>query len=214
MLRRVLLTLLVVASTGLLWHPDATAAQSPIGFVGDSITHSYKLPERTPELVGQLLGVPVVDRGIGGTTTRDWLPGGTLLAPAIAAFRAAHVRVVQVALGTNDAIAGLAPTHYRDQLARIAATLSTSGFTVVLADPPSMMLGGMGGYVTTRGIALLQAYRPMLDGIANGQSIIVGETGAWEYFHAHPDQLWDGVHPGPIGSFALAELWVVGLAHR
>jgi hypothetical protein len=77
-----------------------------------------------------------------------------------------------------------------------------------------MILGGMGGIVTTRAIAQLLSYRPVLAGIANGQGISLGETGAWAYFHTHPDQLWDGVHPGPLGSFALAELWVVGLARR
>ncbi len=184
----------------LLWGTalllPAAAAPSPIGFIGDSITHSTLLPERTPEVVGQILGVPVMNRGIGGTTTADWLPSGRLLAPAIAAFRAAGVHIVQVALGTNDAATGVPAPSFRAHLARIVAALRHAGFRVIPQRPPFLVAGSMQGYVTAAAAARLASY---------------GTGLAWTYFRAHPDQLQDGVHPNPEGSIALARIWAAEL---
>lgn len=208
-IRRVLL---LIVNLGALAAFHVRAAPPPVpalGFIGDSITHSPLLPERTPELVGELLGMGVVNRGIGGTTTADWLPEARTrdFPAALAAFRAGGVRVVQVALGTNDALHAVAPALYAAHLACIVRALTRAGYGVVLADPPSMVTGSMDGYVSAPAVALLASYRPILATVGGR----LGETDAAAYFRAHPDQLQDGVHPGPDGSPALAGLWAVGL---
>src|SRR5437763_1696114 len=88
----------------------------PIGFIGDSIT-----AQGTPHYTA----ARPLNCGVSGTTTADWLPNSQmhLLAPAMATMKAAHVQIVSVALGTNDARYNVTAPVYHQHIETLRAAL-------------------------------------------------------------------------------------------
>lgn len=118
-----------------------------VGFIGDSIMAGYGLPPGHDPATAACAylsrcGLPrqatAINRAVSGTTTADWLPSGTLLGPAIAAFVAAGVPVVYECLGDND----LSPTRrvpvdtVLANHAAIAAGLKAVGIRYILGQLP------------------------------------------------------------------------------
>lgn len=168
----------------------AAPTPDPIGFVGDSITAMGTPFYATAH--------PVIE-GRSGSDTTAWLPANPdrFLSRAITVFHEAHVRVVSVMLGTNDASRYMRPTRYHAQLARIVRALRDAGFRVVVQKPPYLDPSRPG--LTSAMDRLLLAYW--------------GRSPAYVYFEAHPDQLSDGVHPTVTGMRALGAIWAAALDH-
>jgi lysophospholipase L1-like esterase len=188
---RGLILLVVLAYVALAVDVRVRAAPTPppIGFVGDSITAMGTPFYATAH--------PVIE-GRSGSDTTAWLPANPnrFLSRAIAVFHMAHVRVVSVMLGTNDASRYMRPTRYHAQLARIMRALTAAGFRVVVQKPPYMDPSRPG--ITSAMDRLLLAYW--------------GRSPAYAYFQTHPDQLSDGVHPTVTGMRALGAIWAAALA--
>ncbi len=189
-IRCALILPVVLAYTVLTADARVRAAPTPhpIGFVGDSITAMGTPFYATAH--------PVIE-GQSGSDTTAWLPANPdrFLSRAITVFHEAHVRVVSVMLGTNDASRYMLPTRYHAQLARIVRALTDAGFRVVVQKPPYMDPGRSG--VTSAMDRRLLAYW--------------GRSPAYAYFQAHPDQLSDGVHPTVAGMHALGAIWAAAL---
>jgi lysophospholipase L1-like esterase len=96
-----------------------------IVILGDSIVEASTLPR-------SLCGHPIVNAGIGGTSTASGL--GSILAEALGGKRAA---LVVVALGTNDAAIPHSVEQYRSNYRALLAELAAvSPRSAILAIPP------------------------------------------------------------------------------
>lgn len=186
-----------------------------IGFIGDSITEGNAYPAVTPapEQCGALvaaatgLTVTVVNEGIAGTKSANWVPGGTLTS-AKNAFAAAGVLDVCIMLGANDCKTGenVAPATYGSNLASTASNLVSAGYRVWL-NYPSFCTWDAGSPSLN-----LPGYCDEIDAIVNGTTIRQGDTSAYAEFEANRvAYIPDGVHPDADGTIALATLWAAPL---
>jgi len=180
-----------------------------IGFVGDSITAGAKGTHNAVqgEIAALGNGYEAVNRGMNSATTTDWLPGKTYFESTLEVFRSEGVRIVSVMLGVNDAARlKLPPEQYADNMRKIVdALLEDTDIRLVVLNYPTY---------TQRGDRVekdLDAYVKELDKLANGSSIVTGDTKAYDYFKSHTDELVDGVHPTDTGYKALGELWAEAL---
>jgi len=196
-------------------HSDGNASPrvTKIGFVGDSITAGAKTTHNAvqSEIATLGSGYEAVNRGMNGATTTNWLPGGTYLGSTLQVFRSEGVKIVSVMLGVNDAsYLKLSPEKYADNMHRItAALLDGTGVRLVVLNYPTYVQRDSD---TRPQIARnLEAYTKELDKLANGSTIVVGDTKAYDYFKSHPDELIDGIHPTDAGYKMLGELWAEAL---
>lgn len=183
-----------------------------VGFVGDSITEGFG-SDRPPSeafrdaLAGTPGGLAVINRAIGGTSTADWLPGKPALVKALEVFRRAKVQYVIVTLGINDARERRDPAEFRANLAAIVAALRGAGFDVVLNLPPAHEPGRSSKWADADTLARLRSYLREIEALADGRRAMLGDTTAFDHFRDHPEQLRDGVHPGPAGAAWLGRRW-------
>lgn len=134
------------------------AARERVVLVGDSVTVG---PRDGAIAYGDLLGLAlgkthtVVNLAIGGTSTRDWLPGtpcfahcegpGGLFTQKVAT--ALPAAVVVVLLGTNDALGYRLPEPhsadtYEQNLRKLAGALVSAGAErILLLTPPPVAVG-------------------------------------------------------------------------
>src|SRR5690242_1111126 len=79
-------------------------SETPVGFLGDSITQDAA-GGRTPAGVAALVlarrgvRISVINCGVPGSATADWLPGRRMFQRAVIAFHRAHVGIVHLMLG-------------------------------------------------------------------------------------------------------------------
>ena len=224
---RVVIALGVLAWAGMPAPSNAVATAAPvqvvIGFVGDSIT--FDVPPgghlAPPDLTVQAIStqgrvVRAINEGHQGASTADWLPDARIgyLGKALAAFQQGGVSIVHIMLGTNDAKptgANISPAQYRANLAIICRVLNGAGFVVVLSYPPYAALPKLSAAGRTTMERTLVAYETVINRLANGVTVRLGDTHAYTYFQAHPWLLADGVHPNAGGAAALAQLWATAL---
>ncbi len=180
-----------------------------LGFLGDSIwalTNGYNTRD-IPTIVGHLLTktgairtVTIVNRAISGTSTSDWVPGGSgepKYTNALAAFVAAGVTHVVIMLGANDASSGNSDVTYDGNLKAIVTTgasaLNNQGFKVILCYP--IWRGDSAGYA-----AFLTSYQPKIDAIVNGVNVLRGDVLGYNWFLANQAELADQIHCNAEGS--------------
>lgn len=185
-----------------------------IGFIGDSITHG---PDESGGAVGdeiKSLGsgrYEAFNQGVNGSTTDDWQPGHSLFNNALTHFKQRDVRIVSLMLGTNDARTDrhVNPETYSRNMRAIVHGLLASGaiLRVIINYPPYAAPGTHHGLWTDDSAKRLIAYRTTLDSLVQEQGVSKGDTEAYRYFEAHPNQLVDGVHPDASGNKMLGRLW-------
>jgi lysophospholipase L1-like esterase len=195
--------------------PTPTPPVFPAGLLllGDSLTAGADVA-RFRALLKEKSGqdVVIVNRGAGGATSEDWVSGSAHLVVAKAAAKVGVTHAL-VMLGTNDSPAVPAAT-YRDNMESLCDDLVAAGYTVVLNDPPAYTPGGKDGiYPSYNETALerLSSYRDELGALADGKSVLRGDTKAFDHFAAHPEFLADGIHLTAAGNAELAGLWAAGL---
>ena len=171
-----------------------------IGFVGDSLTfgcctNSTPAPEIEMDNLGD--NYRAINRGVNGSTTRDWL--NNLLEPALAEFRDNNVEVVQVMLGTNDVAANIPTDEIVDNLRAITDKLLENGAKVVIVNKVP--------YSLKHNDLAIRRLNVALDELPNGAGVYLGDDQSYDYFRQHQDQLEDGLHMNQEGYEALADLW-------
>ena len=180
---------------------DASAGTSDSWmFVGDSITaaafsrslFSGNFPERIHAVVPSHFPL-MIGAGVGGTSTQT---GVAHIDEWIAAHP--HMQNWVVSYGTNDA-SNMDPQFapaFGERLREIVRNLQAAGKTVFVPRIPSR----------TGGEAYLAPYNAQVDAVCSEFSLgAAPDLYAW--FIAHPDQLYDGVHPNDDGSRAMNQLW-------
>lgn len=195
----------VLASAAL---PKATEPIFPysktIGFVGDSLTFGCckdATPAPTDEVDALGSGYKAINRGVNGSTTRDWL--NTLLSPAMAEFKKQNVEVVQVMLGTNDVIAGIPTDESINNLQTIADRLVDNGAKLVMINKVP--------YSRDRDDLKMRQLNTMIERLPDNQQIFLGDEDSYDYFYLHQDELEDGTHMTEQGYKSLAKLWTTAL---
>lgn len=171
-----------------------------IGFVGDSLTfgcctNSTPAPEIEMDNLGD--NYQAINRGVNGSTTRDWL--NNLLEPVLAEFRDNNVEIVQLMLGTNDVAANIPTGEIVDNLRTIANKLLDNGVKVVIVNKIP--------YSLKHNDLAIRQLNVALDELPDGEGIYLGDDQSYDYFRQHQDQLEDGLHMNQEGYEALADLW-------
>ena len=193
-----------------------TGTPAKIGFIGDSITagaHATAANAVQSEMNSLGSGYGDVNRGMGGATTADWLPGGIYYDSSLAVFKSEDVHIVSIMLGVNDALLNATtPEQYGDNMRTIADKLLGSGqVKYVIINYPTYIAATDKNGITAEGIdkvrSSLQQYMRQLDRLVNGKTIIKGDTAAYGYFAHHESELVDGVHPTDAGYKQLGILW-------
>lgn len=215
-----LLFFVIAAGLGLQLQPVEQPASveipTKIGFIGDSITVGTPVEKADSAVSREILylgeNYEAVNRGIGGSTTADWLPGGKFFTDALAAFQSQDVTVVSIMLGTNDARDSLQTSgiEYRLHLKTIVDALLASGTInrVILNYPPYVHPEPFSDR-DNQSIRWLQSYATQIDSLVNGTTILQGDTASFSYFRDHPEDLADGVHPNEQGYTVLGAFWAV-----
>lgn len=147
------------------------------------------------------------NQAISGTHSSDWVSGSTNLNNAISAFHAANVTHVPISIGVNDSRLDVLATAgtYQTNMAGIASALVAEGFIVVLNAPTYTVPGSLSNWDASSNALQLQ-YATRLMAIANGTTILMGDSATYAYFLAHTTELSDGVHPTSTGETSLALL--------
>lgn len=233
--------LLAVISTLCLSAVAQEVRPVQIVFIGNSITQGARLADPATEgpapqtrdiLVDRGYDVSILNRGLSGTTTVDWLPDGVsrCFSPLISTtdefFSSGAHHIFSVMLGTNDSAettcngAPVSPERYARNICLIVDTLLTRypDAHVILNYPiwysPSTYNGAR--YLQS-GLNRLKSYHPIVSLIsANGsERIHAGFPEAYCAFENHPE-LFDEengnagkfyLHPNREGARLLAKFW-------
>ncbi len=200
-----------VFTDGLGWGdtaPPVTASLDTILHIGDSITAALGVTDREREAYAATgRTVTEINRGISGTNTNDWLPGGANLAPALAAGTAAGAGTLELMLGTNDAREAVsAGTYLANMQAIISAALAPgTGIQLVkVFEIPFVVPDAYNGLWPHDNEPLITAYNAshlQLTGVT-----LAGQ-GAYQFFKTYPELLGDGVHPNTEGAVQLGRIW-------
>jgi lysophospholipase L1-like esterase len=203
-----------------------------LGFLGDSVTAQVEsnggsavIGTNVTDSAADLFATTVTDnRGVGGTTTDDWLPTaaaravtwqgvsqGTVvpLTWAKAAFATSSAAsgvtdiYIHVMLGTNDAGASTTAATYGANLAAVCANLVAAGYKVILSYPPWANANSSAA-VNDR----LLDYQARVDALVDGVTVFRGDTDVYSAFADNPTNLTtNDVHPTAAGRLTLQKLW-------
>lgn len=212
-----------------------------IVFIGNSITQGARLaapetegpaPQTRDILIERGYDVSILNRGLSGTTTVDWLPDGIsrCFNPLIEAtdkfFRPDAQHFFSIMLGTNDSAettcngAPVSPERYIRNISLIVDTLLTRypDAQIILNYPiwysPSTYNGAR--YLQS-GLNRLKSYHPVISiMVADGsERLHAGLSEAYSAFENHPE-LFDEengnagkfyLHPNKEGARLLATYW-------
>lgn len=211
-----------------------TAKLMVVGSVGDSITAGITCSgsETAPADMVNFLNVALngkwqfvlpsgANRGISGTTTGDWFPGGGDLSGAVTEFNSLGVTFITIMLGTNDTFKTLlnSPATYQSNMQAIVNYLFANVPTlqyVQLFSPPwdsgSTANGTPSNYNDASDGLLLQ-YAATLPNIADGVKTFFTITNdSFNYFQQFttPYQC-SGLHPNDLGYVGLGAIWANGV---
>lgn len=196
-----------------------------LGIIGDSISQGVNgnpVQAMSDFLTTQGYTVSVTNRAIGGTTTQDWLPSGSTLPPAISAFLAAGVTIVQLILGTNDVRTPLnmTPAQHNANMKLIVAALVAAGLKVVIGKPSFVIPNAApaAGAVWPNNVnAWFRDTWILNAAITDGISVFAGDTTAHLMSSLTPSAFLstDGVHPAnATQNTMLGQWWAVSFLQR
>lgn len=183
------------------WHVSASCNRKvvlqddrPVVCLGDSLTAGLQPPEGYPDVMADMLAVPVVNFGHPGLTTKAALQ----LLPAV---KEANPQLVIIELGGHDYIQGLGRAATQHNLERLVANFREMGAEVVLMEIPR-------GFMTDPywGVDREIARQHDLQLISDAAIRLVlwspvAPPGMWLPEYHLSD---DGIHPNPRGTRYLA----------
>jgi hypothetical protein len=217
-------------------HTLVTTAYEIVGAIGDSIEAGSYSTVQTPfsAMIDQLnFGMPTkewyggaqtsgpsdgislsLDFGVSGTTTLNWLPGGSYLPSAVSIMATTGVTRIICNLGANDADTSnnVSPSTYQSNLSTIIAYLFaniSSLKTVHLVGP--MFQGETSGTYSVQNCGRLIGYDSAMAALANGTTIFhTNALGPYNYFQRRSSLLQrsaDLLHPNDYGDQVAGALW-------
>jgi lysophospholipase L1-like esterase len=159
-----------------------------IGYIGDSITQGVGgTPNAVQVATTQLgTGFTVVNRGVSGSTTKSRV--NSQLADAITAFQSNGVEVVSIMLGTNDAQISnnISVNDYKTNVETIITQLKVAGIKkIILNEPPYLDIAKFSSNYNNDSLVKLREYSVMLEELADGETVIYGDTQTYEWFENH-----------------------------
>lgn len=185
-----------------------------VGFIGASLMEldpgngtSVDWCRQFLEAYGGWRDVQVVNRSASGANTAWFLPSEQRFADAIAAFHAANVSWVLVAIGTNDAYISRTPDSYEENIAQIVQALVAEGFRVMLASPGYRHSVGSSS-ITEAQMALVPQYMDRLARLHDGIDMFWAGRDSYDYFAmTRTTEFWDAVHVNDEGAMHLGMFW-------
>jgi lysophospholipase L1-like esterase len=121
-------------------------------------------------------------------------------------FQNSGVDVVFLMIGTNDIAGNVSSGVYKSNVETIINTLKTDGgVKKIILDRPI--------YSSSRDMNLLATYTPVLYELVDGETVLLGDIDAYDWFALDPDttlnpvEVWSGVHPTISGYVALGNFW-------
>ena len=202
----------------LLALPAPAMAQnvfSSIVLVGDSITRGHGTSgtgQSAPILFSLAAGLgidpgQIVNLGVNGRTTSDWLNGPIEAAVSAAAPHSLFL----VMLGTNDARIGPSGRSVGEWLfhARLIVERIHAGGHEAVWNASPFIAAGAAGWPANSGDRVALYNARIVD-----TGAIVGDTTAWDWFRDRPARLPDGVHPDDTGAIALGQMWACAAQER
>lgn len=193
----------------------AQTAFSSLVLVGDSITRGHGTSgtgQSAPILYSLAAGLgidpgQIVNLGVNGRTTSDWLNG-----PIEAAVSAASPHsLFLVMLGTNDARIGPSGRSVGEWLfhARLIVERIHAGGHEAIWNAAPFIAAGAAGWPADSGDRVALYNARIVD-----TGAIVGDTTSWDWFRDRPARLPDGVHPDDTGAIALGQMWACAAQER
>ncbi len=186
-------------------------------FIGDSITTGFG---GTTDPVAQFAisakksangqrDVIASNQGESGTKTSDWYDAAgagaaSRLTAASSAGISAGCTHAMICLGINDAYSAETVTEYENNLAGMASTLLSGGYTAVIINyPTGITEDGTGA------LDKLVSLQTHINNVVNGTTILLGDTLMLYYLQDHTVELQDstGVHPNDTGYRSVGEAW-------
>lgn len=169
--------------------------------------------------------VYINNQGLSGFTSAQWASGTSTLNNALASFKAQALTMpattkvfVQIMLGANDSLIALrvTPSQFATNIQSTINAITAYGIPGLAGIVLHYSYYGMpyrfptGNTYDETSDSLIQQYNAQLLALANGSSVFVGDTKAYEMFAANAANLLDvsdGIHPLDSGYSAQAGLW-------
>jgi lysophospholipase L1-like esterase len=184
-----------------------------IGFIGNSLTEAFQVGEtfRAPAVVGQILGINTINKGVGASNVAEWVAdnqsGTPIYTNAINAFDASGVEIIHIMHGHNDNVD--AGTFYVNMTA-LVQKLKDHGYKHVILSYPFYAFSGYAGNVGERLISFL----PKIDQIIEEFSgyVLLGDTEARNWLKDNYQNMQvDGVHLNVSGNMQIGTYWATAI---
>ena len=232
------------SSTATLTVTAPVNGSANVGYIGDSITAS-DVNDTFGALCGYVntrlnsLGYTTAHtlcKGLDGASTQTWLPSGSYLNAALAAFTGAGMvsgDLVHIMLGTNDARPStsesrstLTPTQHFANMSLIVAAVVAYGFKVIITKPiwtwPYANQGFNNAEIWPYNCnALYGQYFAQDITLCDGVNVFIGDTAAYEYAQQNPSTFLQstgtapGIHPAnSTQDQILGAMWATAIANR
>ncbi|MDR3125686.1 MAG: GDSL-type esterase/lipase family protein [Candidatus Nomurabacteria bacterium] len=140
-----------------------------------------------------------INMGNSGATASSYLYG--INEAYLQKLRKYRIEIAQIMLGTNDATRGFSVAAYLKNLTGIINELQTAGVKTIIINRP--IYNAVSAWQ-------LSNYFEGLTGLANNQTIFIGDTAGYDWFRQnswHLDGGGSGFHPDTEGYRVLGELW-------
>lgn len=223
-----------VTTTGIKINGTATANPSArrqrgyhhVAFIGDSIVENTGPFHMARLLVGKQWRCAVLNRAKASsaayhaTTSLSWQPdttldpingqaGTVLLSQFISQCTAEGITKVHIQLGTNDATIGTTAAQYKIYMGYICTTLLANGIEQIILEQP------IDRYDVATYRSLLDTYRPKLQELSNGGTILFSVDANMEYFEGDREALIEALHPKVNGGYeSMGINWGIGVLSR
>jgi hypothetical protein len=119
---------------------------------------------------------------------------------AISAFTASGVEIAHIMLGANDAENGVkfSTGVYKSNMENIIETLKDAGMKKIILSYPTYIVIPS-SIRDQESLALIIAYQEVIDELVDGETVLLGDVEAFDYFSGHQNELPDKVHPNGEG---------------
>ncbi|GHV20924.1 hypothetical protein FACS189428_0600 [Clostridia bacterium] len=116
--------------------------------------------------------------------------------------------MVSIMLGTNDAkiSENISIDDYKANIETMITSLKNAGIKkIILNEPPYLDITRFSSNFDNSSLIKLMGYSVVLGELADGETVIIGDTQTYEYFENHLSELGDGAHPNSLGHQHLGE---------
>jgi lysophospholipase L1-like esterase len=205
-------TISAVDDASALWQIER---RRTLLFVGDSITYgqtncnynssycrlasSSAVDTEMSILNREAVNYVEINLGNPGATASGYLNGmNEVYLNEIKKYR---IETAQIMLGTNDSVRGVSTANYIKNMSGIIDQLLAAGVKTVIVNRP--IYNAVSAW-------RLNDYSENLANLANGSSVFIGDTAAYDWFRQnsrHLDGGGGGFHPDQEGYRVLGELW-------